>query len=244
MNIVIQGCTVTNWSKEPLLTLSHNQQAKLGQAIQCSRQMTSDALHRMKNYRHRLLVKSIDPQMAKDFFQSGTDVKEALEKYFGITTASPGFGTDFDTIIGKIELTDAGLQQPFDIVVGHIHDWDDVKEGVSDFFSEFKKFRLRSAFSALGSIRTGTRGWVSPGHALKRIHLNVDIINSDPRGKIARTIVHEGTHKWANTDDVAYKWENLPHNAGGYANLTNNADSYAWTCRRIWKRVRHMPAGS
>lgn len=244
MNIVIQGVTVTNWSKDPFLTLSHNQQAKLGQAIQYARQITSDALQRLYDYRRRRLVKTIDPQMAKDFFRSGADVKDALEKYFGITTASPNFDANLDVIISKIELTDAGLQAPFDIVVGHIHDWDDVKEGVSDFFGELKKGNIKSSFRSISFIRKGTRGWVAPGHALKRIHLNVNVINTDPHGYIARTIVHEGTHKFAGTDDVAYKFQQLKHNVGGYADLTNNADSYAWACRRIWKSVRHLPAGT
>jgi hypothetical protein len=72
----------------------------------------------------------------------------------------------------------------------------------------------------------------------------VNSINSEPEGKIARIIVHEATHKFAGTDDVAYKWDNLKHNVGGHANLSDNADSYAWACRLIWKRKLSLPAGS
>ena len=68
-------------------------------------------------------------------------------------------------------------------------------------------------------IRTGTEAWVHGGHALKRIHLNVNSLDSEPEGKVARIVVHEATQKIAGAVDVAYKWDNLKHNAGAHANF-------------------------
>ncbi|SEA74173.1 hypothetical protein [Rubrimonas cliftonensis] len=39
----------------------------------------------------------------------------------------------------------------------------------------------------------------------REIHLSLSVIRDDPPEDIARTLVHESTHKWANTDDVCYK---------------------------------------
>ena len=199
--------------------------------------MTALSLRLLRDYRRKLIVKAVDAQMAKDLFSSGAVVKEALERYFGIIKASPTFEADLTTIIAILEATEAGLRAPFDIVVGNIHDWDDIRDGVRDAFVEVTAGRFRAAVGELKFIRTGTEGWVGPpANAQRRIHLNVSSINNKPEDLITRIIVHEATHKFAGTVDVAYKWENLKHNAGGHANLTNNADSYAWACRRIWKR--------
>jgi len=236
MRIVLGDVTVTNWSKDPLLTLSNTQQRKLTGAISLSRQMSALALRLLRGYERKLIVKSVDPQMAKDFFASGEVVKEALERYFGITKAMATFTTDLNTIIAKLTTTEAGLKNPFQIVVGNICDLDDIKDGIRDAFLELKQGEFRSALAELKYIRTGTRGWVGPPtNALQRIHLNVNMVDKDAEDRIARTIIHEATHKFAGTDDIAYKADNLKHNAGGHANLTNNADSYAWCCRRIWK---------
>lgn len=244
MRIDIQGVTVTNWSKDPGLTLNANQRRKLQGAITASRRMTADALALLQDYRRKQQVKAVDAQMAKDLFSSGEIVKEALAKYFGMTKGSATFLTDLDTVIAKLSTTEAGLRAPFEVVVGNIHDMDDIRDGIGDAFQEVRQGQFRAAIASLKFIRTGTEGWVHPGHAQKRIHLNVNSIDSEPDGKIARIIVHEATHKFAGTIDVAYKWDNLKNNAGGHANLTNNADSYAWACRLIWKRKRNLPAGS
>jgi hypothetical protein len=237
MRLNLANVTVTNWSKDPLLTLNTTQQRKLTRAIALSREMTKVSLRLLQDYRRKLQVKEIDAQMAKDLFASGEVVKEALERYFGITKASATFTADLTTIIAKLETTEAGLRAAFDIVVGNIHDWDDVRDGVRDAFAQVTAGRFRAAVAELKFIRTGTEGWVGPpANAQRRIHLNVSSINDEPEDLITRIIVHEATHKFAGTVDVAYKWDSLKHNAGGYANLTNNADSYAWACRRIWKR--------
>ena len=121
---------------------------------------------------------------------------------------------------------------------------DDIRDGIGDAWQDLKSGQFRASIASLKFIRTGTEGWVHSGHVQQRIHLNVNSLASEPTGKVARIIVHEATHKFAGTVDVAYKWDNLKNNAGGHANLTNNADSYAWACRLIWKRKRNLPAGS
>jgi len=90
-----------------------------------------------------------------------------------------------------------------------------------------------------------TEGWVGyySNNTTGRIHLNSSSLRNEPAGKVARIIVHEATHKFADTDDVAYKWDRLRYNRGGHAGLINNADSYAWAGRLMWKRRRRLASG-
>jgi hypothetical protein len=71
------------------VTLDANQQRKLTTAIALSRVMTALSLCLLRDYRPKLQINAVDAQMAKDLFASGEVVKEALERYFGITKASP-----------------------------------------------------------------------------------------------------------------------------------------------------------
>jgi hypothetical protein len=68
------------------------------------------------------------------------------------------------TIIAKLETTEAGLRAPFDIVVGNIHDWDDIGDGVREAFAEVSAGRFRAALAELKFIRTGTEGRVGLVH--------------------------------------------------------------------------------
>ena len=51
---------------------------------------------------------------------------------------------------------------------------------------------------------------------------------------IARTLIHEATHKFANTGDHAYVFNNAYPNLSVAQSLTN-ADSYAWCCISLYK---------
>jgi hypothetical protein len=151
------------------------------------------------------------------------------------------------------------LNGPFEIVVGHVHDLDDVKEGLSDAMDSLKKGSVTGAIRDIQHIRKGTGGWIRGAGTSNtgRIHLNVERLDSLKAGKVARIIVHEASHKFANTDDVTttdvngvewvgYKWDGLRQdkaNAAPHQNLENNADSYAWGGRLMWKRKRHHPNG-
>ena len=247
MNFVLENVTVTNWSKEPLLTMEEWEKTKLGTAIRYARQIVGDSLELLRAYSRMLVTKSVDAQMAADYFSAKDNaaVEEALPKYFGLNMASPTIDADLNTIIAKYQQIKTGLDGAFGIVVGHVHDWDDIKEGLGDAWASLKKGKLGDAIDNIKGIRSGTRGWVGPpSHALRRIHLNITVIQNDSEGFIGRTIVHEASHKFAGTDDVAYKFEGLKHNTGGHAGLTNNADSYAWAGRLMWKRKRNLPGGS
>lgn len=257
MEITIENVTVTNWSGSPLLKLSDAQRSKLRLAIMYSRQITGDALELLRQYERKRIVKDAgEAQMANDYFGSQKAAKEALEKYFGLDLKQAADRAKVGGIIQKFKLTDAGLSGAFEIVVGGIHDADDVKVGVKDALSSLKRGRVKSAWRHIKFVRTGTEGWVAKGgkHTRERIHLNIDVIDEYSAGKVARVIVHEATHKFADTDDVTmvdasgddhvgYKHDGLKHNAQGYANLDNNADSYAWGGRLMWKRKRNHRAG-
>lgn len=247
MKFVLHGVTVENWSRDPFLNLGQASRDKLGTAILYSRQIVDDALHVLRKYVQRTIVASVDVQMARDYFDEGerAAADEALDKYFGLSAASPTYLNDVQVVINKFQQIKAGLDQPFDLIVGYIHDLADVAEGVRDATVHAVQGQGRAAVRDLKYIRTGTEGWVGNGfgHSQRRIHLNKDSIKTEPAGKIARIIVHEASHKFAGTVDVAYKWQNLRHNGGGHAGLTNNADSFAWGGRLMWKRKRRLQGG-
>lgn len=257
MQFTLHNVNVTNWSKDPFLNLGAHSRHKLGQAIIYSRQIVEDACSMLNTYQSRLITKPIDKQMAKDYFSDGKDeVREALAKYFGLDKNDANHFNDVVTVLGKFRQIRTGISGRFDLVVGHIHDMDDVKSGIRDAFNSLRHGHGKEAMRDIAFIRKGTEGWVAQGgkHTLSRIHLNKDSIKTQPAGKIARIIVHEASHKFANTADVTvidgggdehvgYKWDGLKYNASGFNNLTNNADSYAWGGRLMWKRKRNLPSG-
>ena len=234
MNFVLENnVTVTNWSKEPLLKLGSLQKRKLRQAVINARQMAQDACILIRTYQYKQIVKSVDRQMAKDYAPKQRVVKNALTEYFDLDMKDPGDKLRVAAINDKYVLIRDGLTGPFDIVVGHVHDWDDIKDGVGDAFRSLAQGKLGEAVSDISAIRTGTRGWIDPSasHALHRIHLNVNVIDNDPPGSIARTIVHEASHKWAHTKDVAYLKTGIKDHSKAY---DNNADSFAYSARMMW----------
>lgn len=254
MNLNIENVNVTNWSKEPFLSLGRGKQAKLGTAIRYARQMVNDACELLATYEHAQIVASVDAQMAKDYFGIQTAVPEALEKYFGLDLTQQADKAKVSGIRARYKQIQGGIAGNFDIVVGHVHDTDDVKDGLKDAFRSLRHGSLKDAWGHIKFIREGTGGWVRNGTTQGRIHLNVERLDSFSEGKVARIIVHEASHKFANTDDVdllsdgtndgsGYKWDGLKHNARGYVGLENNADSYAWGARLMWKRKRGLRSG-
>ena len=194
--------------------------------------------------------------MANDFFQVHAGVPEALEKYFGLDLTDAVDRAKVPGIRGKYKQIQAGIAGAFDIVVGHVHDGDDIKDGLRAAFKSLKGGHLEDAWHDIKDIRTDTGGWVANrGGVQGRIHLNVDRIENFSEGKIARIIVHEASHKFAQTKDVrllndgtyssspAYKWNKLKYNKKDFADLDNNADSYAWAARLMWKRKRGLQSG-
>jgi hypothetical protein len=259
MDITVNGVRVTNWSKEPLLTLNSSQRQKLDLAIRYSRQISEDAYSMVSDYLRKRQVKVVDRQMAHDLFGNQKDVREALFRYFGLDMSAPGAMQKLTKIRDIFAKVRQGLNGPFEIVVGHVHDLDDVKEGLSDAMDSLKKGSVTGAIRDIQHIRKGTGGWIRGAGTANtgRIHLNVERLDSLKAGKVARIIVHEASHKFANTDDVTttdvngvewvgYKWDGLRQdkaNAAPHQNLENNADSYAWGGRLMWKRKRHHPNG-
>ena len=74
-----------------------------------------------------------------------------------------------------------------------------------------------------GYVNMGSRGfWGSPGD----IHLRFSLLDTDPPERLARTLVHEATHKYAGTSDSAY-WPGAKFNGLTHKEALGNADSYA-----------------
>ena len=264
MNLNLENARVTNWSKEPLLSLGGSSQRKLAKAIRYSRQIVEDSIELLAAYERARIVAQADARMAIDFFGTHDIVREVLAKYFGLALNAPGTppaGTNLADqakvpgILAKYRQIKTGISGQFDIVVGSIHDGDDVKDGLKDAFKELRHGGgFKGGWRHIKFIRQGTEGWVNGGGDRQRIHLNTNVIETYSEGKIARVIVHEASHKLANTDDVSllddgsddgsgYKWDGLKFNAKGYVGLENNADSFAWGGRLMWKRKRRLHSG-
>jgi lysine-specific metallo-endopeptidase family protein len=90
-----------------------------------------------------------------------------------------------------------------------------------------------------GDLKGGTK--YSPGR-LGSVHIDFDLLNTDSKLSIARTIIHESTHKYKDTEDHAYAWYHQTTVAGtAYNELTkaeamDNADSYAYAAICIYKK--------
>ncbi len=142
--------------------------------------------------------------MARDYFGDQVIAIEALEKYFGLDL--PTDDAKVGKIVDKFKLMREGVSQPFDVVVGHIFDDDDLKEGVCDSLRFLFSGKLKAAAKELTGIHRNTRGWVDPSasHGLHRIHLNVSVWNHFhfTPSQIACVLVHEASHKWAGAKDT------------------------------------------
>ena len=152
MDVTIEKVRVTNWSKDPFLRLNGSSRAKLATAIRYSRQIVEDSCELLAKYEHALIVAGVDGKMAVDYFGMHEAVREALHKYFGLALPAPGGGAPVGpfmpkvsvnfmanqakvaTILAKFKQIRVGISGNFDIVVGGIHDGDDVKTGVKDAF--------------------------------------------------------------------------------------------------------------
>jgi hypothetical protein len=68
-----------------------------------------------------------------------------------------------------------------------------------------------------------------------RIHINFQWITTQTAQKVARTIIHEGSHKFIGTQDHAYKYEKAKYAALTVAKAVGNADSFAYFAYSTWK---------
>jgi hypothetical protein len=250
--VVLRGVTVTNWSKEPNLRLDWYQQQDLIKAIDCSREIVDDSVSLLNAYLLAPAMALADAQTAAYLFPSSHKdaVDEALETYFGL---KPATQPQVRTILAKFKQIQTGISGAFDIVVGHIFDMDDLLQGIGDAIRSLVHGSPNRAAADLAFIKQGTEGWIGPSsHQQQRIHLNTHSLKILTPGKVARIIVHEASHKFADTADVAYKWEakrdhggyKTGYNTGAQDALSDNADSYAWGGRHMWKRKRNKAPGS
>jgi hypothetical protein len=76
------------------------------------------------------------------------------------------------------------------------------------------------------------------------VHINFDLLNTDSKLSVARTIIHESTHRFKDTEDHAYAWyhqTNVDPGDKAYNELDkdeamDNADSYAYAAICIYKK--------
>ena len=74
------------------------------------------------------------------------------------------------------------------------------------------------------------------------VHIDFDLLLSDSKLSIARTIIHESTHKFRDTEDHAYAWyhqsnvNGTPYNQLTKAEAMDNADSFAYAAVCVYKK--------
>lgn len=68
-----------------------------------------------------------------------------------------------------------------------------------------------------------------------RIHINFHWVTTRTAQRVARTIIHEASHKFLGTQDHAYKWEKAKYAGLTYNQAIANADSIACFSYYTWK---------
>jgi hypothetical protein len=152
--------------------------------------------------------------------------------------------TDLEGILGVYRATSNGLNGPTtisdsysDVLQGnstspdrgyvgkkHDHSKPAISPGVFPLYTANRPNNKYSA-SRLGSI-----------------HINFDLLLTDSKLSVARTIIHESTHKYRDTEDHAYAWyhrsnvNGTPYNQLTKAQAMDNADSYAYAAICIHKK--------
>ena len=76
-----------------------------------------------------------------------------------------------------------------------------------------------------GYVHPESRGWfvASPGD----IHLKFSMLKTEPSEEVATVLVHEASHKYAGTVDIAYKHQKDKWKGMSHEQALQNADSYA-----------------
>jgi hypothetical protein len=113
-------------------------------------------------------------------------------------------------------------------------DWDSARIEVEGDYREDNPARSRGGYV---EVKEGDEVFLNLTRTVTRlgsIHVEFSYAAVYPRRFLAHCIVHEATHKFADTDDNAYTDEDT------YARLTgerrlNNADSYAYTILSLYK---------
>ncbi|WP_437626050.1 hypothetical protein [Sorangium sp. So ce1151] len=251
----VHGVTVTNWDKDPLLDLRHGDRSKLGLGVVYAREIVSDAVDLIGDYLAWRPLESVDADSANRALHfprlfpgknvapinHAVTVMEALGRYFDLDHSSPTFEQDVRTIWQKLRLLRAGIGGAFEIVVGHRLLPGEAMRAARGSATALLTGagHARLACDHMRWIRTGAAGSAGPR---ARIHIGKHAIQTFTAGDLAVNILHEASHRFASTIDVAYRWEGLSNDTGGFTGLTNDADSHAWASRRIWQARRGHPA--
>jgi hypothetical protein len=155
--------------------------------------------------------------------ERGREAVRALAKYFAMQPADPDYKNNLDKVIKVYEKVHAGLTGMFEIVVFHPvprKDWNDVPkpERARGFVNTQKPIeKSKQEFLEMKKelIKLGDNGPHKPfgPFGAGKIHLSLSLFvdggHENGAEAIARTLVHEASHKFAGTKDHLYKHQSF-----------------------------------
>jgi hypothetical protein len=241
--VVYQGLTIKYHTSKPP---SPVQQVKLHGSYQLAKAMLDKVISEITEIRAAIkrnpFANSVSP-LTRTILVHHFHLAEGKDK-----AAMEQLSTDLGKILGVYRATSNGLNGPTTI---------------SDAYSDVLKQ------AALGNVVTADRGYVGKRHdhskpqiapgkfplfaanlpnnkysaaGLGSIHIDFDLLTTDSKLSIARTIIHESTHKYKDTEDHAYAWyhqsnvNGTPYNQLTKAEAIDNADSFAYAAVCIYKK--------
>ncbi len=214
-----------DWSHGPVLQLKYDTNSKN------KAQLPDDVVKRIGSAYDMaivMLAKAIavtqDAKLGKyEEFSGFRTVKELFEQYFG---KEP----DLNTMLSTLSETLAGLKS------------NDKKNRIYLFDDESKPdVKKKAEGPALGYVSRydldvkGSKKKRPTVGLYKRGHIHINHQERDTTN-LAATIIHEGTHRFAGTADVAYA-DDMKFTTLTAAEQLNNADSYSEFSRTVWMRL-------
>jgi hypothetical protein len=143
-----------------------------------------------------------------------------------------------DGLAGHVQLSDVLSRYIWNLyeIYQDGRSWDDARIEIDGFYREDNPSRSRGGYV---EVKDGEEVFLNLTRTVTKvgsIHIEFSYADLYPRRFLAHCIVHEATHKFADTDDYAYADEDE------YAGLTrehriNNADSYAYTVLSLFRNT-------
>jgi hypothetical protein len=156
-------------------------------------------------YRKKLLTGGLanDPNVQGD--PDYTEVGKGLLKYFNLTSDDDQYWQYIDGIRVTFAIVLRNLQQPYNLILSDMKDRGRVKnKQLRSQQSELREIRKRFGFQT----EWDHTSYVPLQH--EDIEISTWWVRDAPSAReVARTIVHEASHKWAQTTDVLYKHQSF-----------------------------------
>ena len=184
---------------------------KLRTAIQLASEMAKKAFVKLTQFKRGIL--DGDDKL---------EVQWALAKYFSIDPSDGGYNHYLDGITRVYSAIASGLDAPYDIVVFDPTDKDKFTSAVGYVrptrtmiqagpqTAKASPIQMRLLIPEEWNHHEWDQGWTGY-EEVGRIHVSLFVLlpGEPPADAVARTIVHEASHKFARTTDVLYKHQSF-----------------------------------